>query len=389
MAKGRIIGKIRVPFERFARIESSSSIILMVCTVIALVIANSGMAGAYEHFWHDERALSFSFAHFINDGLMAVFFFVVGLEIKRELLTGELSSFKKASLPIFGAIGGMLVPALIFFALNKDTPTAGGWGIPMATDIAFAIGVVSILGKRVHPALKVFLMALAIVDDIGAVLVIALFYTSAIDWYMLLIAFGLIGLLVGGNITGVRSVWFYAILGVLVWLVFLQTGVHSTIAGVLVALTVPASKRENSEAESPLVRFESGLHGFVAFAIMPLFALANAGVSISGGAFASLAEPLPLGIILGLFIGKPLGITLFAWLGSKVKLASLPSGAGWIDLFFISILGGIGFTMSLFITNLAFTDGGVIDKAKLGVLLGSLASGVIGYLFLSRKPFKA
>lgn len=389
MTQSSFINKIRAPFEKFTRIEASSSFVLIACTIIAFVAANSGLASSYDHFWHDERALSFSFAHFINDGLMAVFFFVVGLEIKRELLSGELSSFKKASLPIFGAIGGMLVPALIFFAFNKDTPTAGGWGIPMATDIAFAVGVVSLLGKRVHPALKVFLMALAIVDDIGAVLVIALFYTSAINWLILLIAFGLIGLLIGGNIRGVRSLWFYSILGILVWLLFLQTGVHATIAGVLVALTVPASNGKNSGAESPLVRFENGSHGFVAFAIMPFFALANAGVSISGGTFASLAEPLPLGILLGLFIGKPLGITLFAWLGSKVKLASLPSGAGWIDLFFISILGGIGFTMSLFITNLAFTDGGVIDKAKLGVLLGSLASGVIGCLFLSRKPFKA
>lgn len=389
MAQSSFINKIRAPFERFIRIEASSSIVLIACTILAFIAANSGLASSYDYFWHEQRALSFSFAHFINDGLMAVFFFVVGLEIKRELLTGELSSFKKASLPIFGAIGGMLVPALIFFALNYDTPTEGGWGIPMATDIAFAVGVVSLLGKRVHPALKVFLMALAIVDDIGAVLVIALFYTSAIDWYMLLIAFGVIGLLIGGNVRGERSLWFYSILGMLVWLLFLKTGVHATIAGVLVALTVPTSTGKISEVESPLVRFESGLHGFVAFAIMPLFALANAGVSISGGAFESLAEPLPLGILLGLFIGKPLGITLFAWLGSKVKLASLPSGAGWIDLFFISILGGIGFTMSLFITNLAFTDGGVIDKAKLGVLLGSLASGVIGYLFLSRKPFKA
>jgi NhaA family Na+:H+ antiporter len=389
MAKARIIDRIRAPFDKFIQIEASSSIVLIACTVLAFIAANSGFADGYSHFWHEERALSFSFAHFINDGLMAVFFFVVGLEIKRELLSGELSSFKKASLPIFGAIGGMLMPALIFFILNKDTPTAGGWGIPMATDIAFAVGVVSLLGKRVHPALKVFLMALAIVDDIGAVLVIALFYTSAINWSMLLIAFGLIGLLIGGNIKGVRSLWFYSVLGILVWLVFLQTGVHATIAGVLVALTIPASKEKDSEVESTLVRFENGLHSFVAYAIMPLFALANAGVSISGGAFASLAEPLPLGILLGLCIGKPLGITLFAWVGSKLKLASLPENVGWVDLLLISILGGIGFTMSLFITNLAFTDGAVIDEAKLGVLIGSLVSGVIGYVFLSRKPFKA
>jgi len=389
MAKARIIERIRAPFDSFTRIEASSSIVLIACTVLALIAANSGLASSYDHFWHEERALSFSFAHLVNDGLMAVFFFVVGLEIKRELLTGELSSFKKASLPIFGAIGGMLVPALIFFALNNNTPTAGGWGIPMATDIAFAIGIVALLGKRVHPALKVFLLALAIVDDIGAIIVIAFFYTATINWTMLLIAFGLLGLLIAGNKNGIRSLFFYSIVGVIVWYLFLQSGVHATVAGVLVAFTVPSINKKNSEAESTLVRFENGLHGFVAFAIMPLFALANAGVTISGGAFASLAKPLTLGILLGLCIGKPLGITLFAWLGGKLNLASLPENVGWADLLRISMLGGIGFTMSLFITNLAFTDVGVIDKAKLGVLLGSFISGVIGYIFLSRKPFKA
>jgi NhaA family Na+:H+ antiporter len=388
MKKEHFFARIRAPFDKFIRIEASSSIVLIICTAFAFIAANSSFAGGYDHFWHEQRAFSFSFAHFINDGLMAVFFFVVGLEIKRELLTGELSSFTKASLPVFGAIGGMLVPALIFFSLNNDTPTAGGWGIPMATDIAFAVGVVSLLGKRVHPALKVFLMALAIVDDIGAVLVIALFYTSTINWLILLIAFGLIGLLLGGNIKGVNSLWFYSGLGIVVWLLFLQTGVHATIAGVLVALTIPASSVSNQKTEAPLFRFENSLHSFVAFVIMPLFALANAGVSVSGSAFASITEPLPLGILLGLCIGKPLGITLFAWLGSKVKLASLPSNVGWGDLFLISILGGIGFTMSLFITNLAFTDQGVIDKAKLGVLLGSLVAGGIGYILLLRKPFK-
>lgn len=389
MKKEHFFVRIRAPFERFIRIEASSSIVLIVCTALAFIAANSGLSDGYDHFLHEQRAFSFSFAHFINDGLMAVFFFVVGLEIKRELLTGELSSFKKASLPVFGAIGGMLMPAMIFFAFNKGTPTVGGWGIPMATDIAFAVGVVSLLGKRVHPALKIFLMALAIVDDIGAVLVIALFYTTTINWTILLVAFGLIGLLVAANNRGVRSIWFYSGFGIAVWVLFLQTGVHATIAGVLVALTVPASTGGNKEGESTLFRFENGLHGFVAFVIMPLFALANAGVSISGGAFASITEPLALGIFFGLLIGKPLGITLFALIASKVKLTSLPSGVGWSDLFLVSILGGIGFTMSLFITDLAFTDQGVIEKAKLSVLLGSFAAGVIGYIFLSKKPFKA
>ena len=389
MIRSSVIRRIRAPFEKFTQVEASSSIVLLVCTVLALVAGNSSFADGYNHFLNNERAFSFSFAHFINDGLMTVFFFVVGLEIKRELLTGELSSFKKASLPIIGAIGGMIVPALIFLMFNRSTPTAGGWGIPMATDIAFAVGVVSLLGKRVHPALKVFLMALAIVDDIGAVLVIALFYTATINWTMLLIAFGLIGLLIAANIKGVHSLWFYSGFGILVWLLFLQTGVHATIAGVLVAFSVPASIGDNQKAESTLSRFENGLHGFVAFAIMPLFALANAGVSIFGGSFATIIDPLPLGIFLGLLVGKPVGITLFAWLGSKLNITSLPSNVAWADLFLISILGGIGFTMSLFITNLAFTDESVIDMAKLGVLLGSLVSGLLGYIFLSRKPFKA
>lgn len=362
---------------------------------------------------------------------MAIFFFVVGLEIKRELLIGELSSFKKASLPIFGALGGMVVPALLFFSLNQGNDSASGWGIPMATDIAFAVGIVTLLGKRVHPALKIFLMALAIVDDIGAVLVIAFFYTAAINWSVLLIAFALLGLLIIGNMSGVRSLLFYSLVGIFVWLLFLQSGVHATIAGVLVALTIPAKPRidpvkyakktrkllttfdeENTSSPSnhaneraqelvheieklsenvqtPLSRFEHALHKEVAFIIMPLFALANAGVQISDVSFASLTEPLPFGILLGLCIGKPLGITLFAWLGSKMRLATLPSNVGWRDLFLISILGGIGFTMSLFITNLAFTDQVMIDEAKLGVLIASLVSGVIGYLLLSRKRFKA
>lgn len=444
MEKTYIIDIIRAPFERFTRIQAGSSFLLIACTILAFIAANSSFADAYTHFWHEIGtiellsphlpgggiSLSYSYSHWINDGLMAIFFFVVGLEIKRELLIGELSSLKKASLPIFGALGGIVVPALLFFSLNQGNDSASGWGIPMATDIAFAVGIVTLLGKRVHPALKIFLMALAIVDDIGAVLVIAFFYTATINWSVLLIAFALIGLLIMGNISGVRSLLFYSLVGIFVWLLFLQSGVHATIAGVLVALTIPAKPRidpvkyakktrkllttfdeENTAAPSnhanehaqelvheieklsenvqtPLSRFEHALHKEVAFIIMPLFALANAGVQISSGSFASLVEPLPLGIILGLCIGKPLGITLFAWFGSKMKLATLPSNVGWRDLFLISILGGVGFTMSLFITNLAFRDQVMIDEAKLGILLASLVSGVVGYLLLSRKRIK-
>jgi NhaA family Na+:H+ antiporter len=389
MKKSYLIRSIRAPFEKFLRIEAASSYVLVACTIIALSFANSSWGTAYSTFWNGYFIELFSFAHFVNDGLMTVFFFVVGLEIKRELLIGELSSLKKASLPIFGAVGGMVVPALLFFFLNRDTPTSGGWGIPMATDIAFAVGIVTLLGKRVHPALKVFLLALAIVDDIGAILVIAIFYTSTINVPILLMAFGLIGVLTIGNVFRVHSVWFYSLVGLVVWYLFLESGVHATIAGVLVAFTVPASKGNDPEIESPLFRFENGLHSVVAFFIMPFFALANAGVPISNESFLSLSEPLPMGILIGLCIGKPLGITLFAWIGNRSKLASLAQGIRWRDLFLVSILGGIGFTMSLFITNLAFTDLKVIEEAKLGVLLASLVCGLVGYVLLSRKRIKS
>jgi Na+:H+ antiporter, NhaA family len=363
---------IRTPFERFLKLEAASSFLLMGCTVLAFIAASVDIF------------LPHGIVHWINDGLMSVFFFVVGLEIKRELLVGELSSIKKASLPIFGAIGGMLIPAGIFIFFNNGLPTAAGWGIPMATDIAFAVGIVTLLGKRVHPALKVFLLALAIVDDLGAVLVIALFYTSSIEWSMLLGGVGVLLVLVAGNKFGVRSLLFYSLIGIVVWYLFLRSGVHATIAGVLVAFTVPASAAKQ-EHVSPLVKFEELLHKVTAYMILPLFALANAGVQISSDSFSRLVEPLPLGIMLGLAVGKPIGITFLAWLGIRLKLASFPTGVSLPELFSISILGGIGFTMSLFITNLAFHDPIMINEAKLGIVIASLVSGVVGYLVLLRR----
>lgn len=383
MKNTRLITKLRSSFDTFIQVEASSSIVLALCTTLAFIAANSILAQDYHHFWHNERLLGFSYEHIVNDALMAVFFFVVGLEIKREFLFGELSDFKRASLPIFGAVGGMIVPALIFVLCNNSSETIGGWGIPMATDIAFAVGVVSLLGKRVPPALKVFLLALAIVDDIGAILVIAFFFTTTISWVMIAASFVLLLVLFAGNKKGIRNIHFYWVLGIVTWYLFFCSGVHATIAGVLVAFTVPAATNHPTIADAPLARFENGLHNIVAYGIIPLFALANAGVSVSHTDLsASISSPLSVGILLGLCIGKPLGITLFAWIASKARMASLPEGIRWTELACISVLGGIGFTMSLFIANLAFTDRIHVDEAKLAIMLASLVSGIVGFLLL-------
>jgi len=368
--------------------------------------------------------LNYSLHHWINDGLMVIFFFVVGLEIKRELLVGELSSAKKAALPIAAALGGMIFPALIYTMFNLGSEGASGWGIPMATDIAFVVGILALLGNRVPLALKIFILALAIVDDLGAVLVIAIFYTSNISLTSLMIAGGLIVLLIAMNRLGVRNLLVYTFVGIALWLAFLKSGVHATVAGVLLAFTIPVSSRINTmkfkkETESlikdfdnagehgddvltnserltivdqienncekiltPLQRFEHGLHPWVSFFIMPVFALANAGVAVSDELGSALTHPVSIGIILGLFIGKQIGIFGFSYLAVKLKLASEPEGVSWKKIYAASVLAGIGFTMSLFIANLAFSSEELLNISKVGILTGSLLSGIVGFIIL-------
>ena len=360
--------------QDFFKLEAASGIVLFAFAVAALAWANSPFATSYHTLWQVSVA-GLSLHHWMNDGLMAIFFLVVGLEIKREITQGELSSTQKASLPIAAALGGMVVPALIYAFFNRGTAGAGGWGIPMATDIAFALGVLNLLGKRVPASLKLFLTAFAIVDDMGAVLVIALFYTAQISWMFLALGFGILGALFILNRMGVLRSSIYLTLGVLVWFAFLKSGIHATVAGVLLAFVIPTRTG---------IKLEHILHSWVSYGIMPLFALANAGVSLSGG---TLFHPVNLGIIAGLILGKQVGITLFSWAAVHLRLAALPKGIRWIQLYATGWLGGIGFTMSLFITNLAFSEAYLVDLAKLGILAASVLAGVIGatILFLSSR----
>ena len=407
---------------------------LLVCTAIALIWANSGWRESYHDLWETRfalhaagRALDLTLHHWINDGLMAVFFFVVGLEIKREMLVGELSSARQAALPVAGALGGMIVPALFYTVVNAGGAGSDGWGIPMATDIAFALGVLALLGPNVPVGLKVFLAALAIADDIGAVLVIAFFYTSELSWTSLGAGGAILIVLIVMNALGVRRSGAYVALGILLWLAFVFSGVHATVAGVVLAMTIPARtriheeeflhrartaigefaaacqpgetvltnrgqqeaiealERASEEAQSPLLTMEHRLHGVVAFVIMPLFALSNAGVELGSDMLGSISLPVAAGVVLGLVLGKPLGITLFAWLAVRTGLASLPEQATWRMLHGVSWLGGIGFTMSLFIAGLAFADASLLDSAKVGILLASLVAGVAGWLMLRRQ----
>ncbi len=427
------------PFVRFAQLETSGGILLIIATLLALFWANSPWAHYYDALWHTKigieinhhYGLTESLLHWVNDGLMAVFFFVVGLEIKREILVGELATPKKALLPIAGALGGMLVPALIYVFFNWKLPSAHGWGIPMATDIAFALGVLTLLGPRVPIGLKVFLTALAIVDDLGAVLVIAIFYPSNIVLLDLYFGAGALILLMFLNRMGVRNPLIYAIFGIGgLWLAFLFSGVHATIAGVLAAFTIPARTRldakdflkrgkealerfgkvatqnpkslPNDESlaeidelsvacnnvQAPLQSLEHALQPWVVYFILPIFALANAGVKIDTTVLSDLLSPVSIGIFMGLVFGKQLGIFSFAWLMVKLKLADLPKGATWFQLYGVSILGGIGFTMSLFVTNLAFRGAEHLPLAKLTILISSLFAGLLGYLVLTLKASK-
>jgi len=376
-------------FQEFARLEASGGILLIGCTVVALAWANSPWSGTYFHLWHTDptfgfagRLLSKPLHFWINDGLMALFFLLVGLEIKRETLVGELASFRKAALPIAAALGGMIVPAVFYFMFNRSGPGAAGWGIPMATDIAFALGVLALLGDRAPTSLKVFLAALAIADDIGAVLVIAFFYTAQISW----ISLGVGGLfflaLIAANRAGARHPLIYVALGLGLWVAFLQSGIHATVAGVLLAITIPARQRAN--AESPMLRFEHALLPWNKYVIMPVFALANAGVLLGSGAARSLADPISVGVICGLVLGKPIGIVLFSWLATRSRIAAMLDGISWRQIVGVGFLGGIGFTMSLFIANLAFGETPALEMAKVGILAASVLSGLAGALALAR-----
>jgi len=428
----KAFNKVATPFEHFLHAQTTTGLILMVMTVLALILANTPLTEAYMHFFHTKVdltvgswQLSHTIHHWINDGLMAIFFFIIGLEIKREILVGELSNIKVAILPILAAIGGMVLPALIFMSINHDGVGAAGWGIPMATDIAFAISVLVLLGNRVSPALVTFLVALAIVDDLGAVIVIALFYTDQIQFLPLFFAGISFLVMVIFNRVGIHMILPYFIVGLFMWFFMLESGVHATIAGVIAAMAIPSKPKyapidftmhtknlldeydnypvatdhmmhEKQKAlllnikdkidavGSPAARLEHDLHLPVALIVIPLFALANAGISID---FSSLGETIvtsvSMGIISGLILGKVLGIFGVAWIAIKLGIAKLPEGSSMNQIFGVAFLGGIGFTMSIFVADLAFLgDDALIFQAKVGILAASLFSGIFGYIWL-------
>jgi NhaA family Na+:H+ antiporter len=428
----KAFNKISTPFEHFIHAQTTTGIILMLMTVLALILANTPLTESYAHFFHTKVDLSIgswtlsnNIHHWINDGLMAIFFFIIGLEIKREILVGELSNIKVAILPILAAIGGMVFPALIYMGINNGTIGANGWGIPMATDIAFAISVLVILGKRVPTALVTFLVALAIVDDLGAVLVIAIFYTEQIHFLQLGLAGGMFVLLIILNRIGIRALLPYFIVAIFMWFFMLESGVHATIAGVIAALAIPskpkltpvdfASKTQDllneyskyeqkedymmhekqkaillnikdsiDEVGTPASRLEHDLHLPVSLIIIPLFALANAGISIDFSSIGNtIVQPVSIGIIAGLILGKVLGIFGVAYIAIKLKLASLPKNSTMSQVFGVAFLGGIGFTMSIFVTDLAFLgNADLIFQAKVGILFASLFAGLFGYFWL-------
>ncbi len=428
------IDQLLAPIQEFIHAEASGGIVLMIATAIALVWANSPWADSYFALWDTHLGISIggfelneSLQHWINDALMTVFFFVVGLEIKREVMVGELQSFKKAAMPIMAALGGMVIPALIYIILNIGKEGIHGWGIPMATDIAFALGILALVGKRAPLSLKIFLTALAIVDDIGAVLVIAVFYTEQIYWLYLGIGVVVLALMFLANWAGARHPLIYGVLGIVLWAAFLKSGVHATIAGILGAMAIPSRTRINPKlflrsgqflltkfenacrpgetvltnkiqrsaiqkleticqrATSPMQRLEHTLHPWMAFVIVPVFALANAGVAIEGPIIKIISNPVVLGIFFGLLLGKQIGITLFSWLAVKSGLADMPDDLGWRHIYGVSWLASIGFTMSIFVSTLAFAgDPELLEAAKTGILFASIFAGVGGYILLSR-----
>jgi NhaA family Na+:H+ antiporter len=422
-----------IPIKRFINNSTTSGMVLFVSAMLALILANSPLKAAYHHFWENTFSIGFSdfiisksLHHWINDGLMSIFFFVIGLELKREVMAGELSKPRDAILPIAAGLGGMVIPALIYWAFNSSGGNAAGWGIPMATDIAFALGILYMLGDKVPLSLKIFLTALAIADDLGAVLVIAFFYTSNISLFSLAIGGVFLAVLILANSLGVRNTLFYGIVGIGgLWLAFLLSGVHATIAGVMAALTIPANVKIEDDrfiqkmklltnefekitpnnvslvtheqlhilediryyakiAMTPLQRLEHALHPLVAFIVMPIFALANAGITFTDSFFTNLVSNVSLGVILGLALGKFVGIILVSKILINFKLATLPKGVHWHQMYGVAMLAGVGFTMSLFITDLAFTDPEYILQAKIGIFIASLLCGTSGYLLLRK-----
>ncbi len=434
--KIHIIERIIYPINKFIQQEKSGGIVLGISVLIALILSNSPIQEAYFKFfnhhlgfhWDDQVYFNLSLLHWINDGLMAIFFFVVGLELKREMVAGELANIRQALLPISAAIGGMIFPAIIYTCFNGPTAAAHGWGIPMATDIAFALGVLYLLGDRIPLSLKVFLTALAIVDDLGAVLVIAIFYTQQLNIAFLLLGLMFLGVMFWANKSGVRNIAFYAVFGILgVWVCFLLSGVHATIAAVLAAFTIPANtklneqqfvdkiqmhlknflqkdpqdhtatlsheqlaiidkiKDEHNKVMPPLQRLEYSLHPWVSFVVVPIFALANAGVSFAGLSWGQIYQSHVFwGVALGLFLGKVIGVVLFSVICIKLKIAQWPQGMHIYNLIGLGFLAAIGFTMSLFITQIAFTDALFTLQAKVGIFIASLVGGVLGYLILRR-----
>ena len=384
-----MINYLSKPFKWFFKLEAASGLVLLIAAIVALIVSNSNLSEIYFHSLEkylfigiNEFGLKLSVHHWINDALMAIFFFFVTLEIKREFIQGELSNIKQAMLPIFAAVGGMLVPALFYIFINwGNSETMNGWAIPSATDIAFSLGILSLLGSRVPISLKVFLTALAIIDDLGAILIIAFFYSGDLSIpYLSLILLSYILLLILNKFS-IKVFIPYLIIGLFMWFFTYKSGIHATIAGVLLASTIP--HRIKDRDFSLLVKIEHAISPYVAFIIMPLFAFANAGVNLEGLSFSSLLAPVPLGIMSGLFFGKQIGVLLFSYISIKFKFAEAPNNSNWLSIYGVSILTGIGFTMSLFVGNLAFMENiQYIDGVKIGVLTGSLLSTVFGYLLL-------
>lgn len=375
------------PFKDFFRSEQIGGIILLFCVAISIGIANSNLGDEFVNLLSTNLGFSTSAIHleysvsmWINDGLMVIFFLLVGLEIKREMIEGELSNPRKAAMPIMAALGGMLLPAGIYALFNQGLETSHGWGIPMATDIAFALGVISLLGKRVPTSLKVFLAALAIADDLGAIIVIAVFYTNEIHWMQFIYSGGILALLIILNRTGIKNLAFYIIPGIFLWYFVHHSGIHATIAGVLLALTIPTNPVKET---SPLEKLEHLIVKPVNFIIMPIFALANTNIQFEEGMVDGLFSPLGAGIILGLFLGKPMGVALFSWLSVKLGFGTLPSEANWKHILGLGLLAGIGFTMSIFVSMLSFNNPEFQTEAKFAILTASIGAGIAGFIFLS------
>ncbi len=369
--------KLTKAFNEFFEGEKGG-ILLIVCTLISLLIANSSFSESYSSFWHHYVG-GLSIEHWVNDGLMAIFFFVIGLELKREVLVGELSDTKSAMLPVFAALGGMLIPAAIYIFLNYGTVTQSGFGIPMATDIAFAVSILSLLGNRVSPSLKILLMAIAVIDDLGAILIIAIFYTTALSLINLLFVLIILGIFFFLTRFKINYLIIYIIGGIAMWYFMLQSGVHSTLAGILLAFVIPFG---NGEKESLAIRIEHWLHRPVSLVILPIFALANTAIVFSEGWDTGLTTHGSIGILAGLIIGKPLGVFLFSFIAVSIGVTTLPSDLKWKHVLGVGSLAGIGFTMSIFITLLAYQDVALITETKIAVLLASLTSGILGYVWL-------